>query len=197
MHAPMVIPLPIYTVSQVLEVNVHGISRDLYNISVRRRWHSEQLRYSFHERYSLAHFNSAQRYITYLFEESFEMAKKIAETKGKSKTKAEFKGFANVELTIEEKAEMKEWIRDLDAVHLEIDEMSASGYKITFARSEAMGSYQATAFCTDTNSPNAGYILSAFAPHWLDALACLAYKHAVKCEGVWPSKDDSVGDLWG
>lgn len=125
------------------------------------------------------------------------MAKKIAESKGKTKKKAEFKGFANVELSVDEKAEMKEWIKDLDAVHVEIDELAARGYKLGFVKSEAMGSYQATAFCQDENDVNAGYILSAFAPHWLDALACLAYKHAIKCEGVWPNKDEGTGDLWG
>jgi len=138
-----------------------------------------------------------QRHLQWLFEGSYEMAAKIAKSKGKEKGKAEFKGFANVELSIDQKAEMKEWIRDLDAVHVELDEMAASGYKMTFQKSEATGGYQATAFCMDKDNVNAGFILSAFAPHWLDALACLAFKHAVVCEGVWPNKDDGGGDLWG
>lgn len=128
---------------------------------------------------------------------SWEMAKKAAEARGKEKKKAEFKGFCNIELTLEEKAEMKEWIRSQEDVAVELDELAASGYKLTVQRSEAMGSYQATAFCTDNELANAGYILSAFAPHWWDALACLAYKHAVKCEGIWPLKDEGNGDLWG
>lgn len=129
---------------------------------------------------------------------AWEMAKKIAVANGKDpKKKAEFKGFANVELSIDQKSEMKEWIGRNEEVMVELDEMTASGYKMGFQRSEATGGYQATAFCQDPSSPNAGYILSAFAPHWFDALACLAFKHAIICEGVWPNKDDSRGDLWG
>lgn len=139
----------------------------------------------------------AERTLPRLAELSFLMAKKVAATKGKEKKKAEFKGFANVELNAEEKAEMREWIRDPEKVSVELDEMAASGYKCTFMRSEVTGGYQATAFCIDNESPNAGYILSAFAPHWYDALCCLAYKHAVKCEGVWPVDENAPADTWG
>lgn len=173
------------------------LCRQLHTISERRKYHTSHLRFWMNFRYEIAAQGICQRMLFYMTEGSYEMAKKIAEFKGKDKAKAEFKGFANVELTIDQKAEMKEWIRDLDAVHVEIDEMSASGYKLTFQKSEATGAYQATAFCMDKNSVNAGFILSAFAPHWLDALACLAYKHAIVCEGVWPSKDEGTGDLWG
>jgi len=137
-------------------------------------------------------------YLTMMEGLAWEMAKKIAEAKGKTpKKKAEFKGFANVELTMEQKTEMKEWIARNDDVMVELDEMAASGYKMGYQKSEATGGYQATAFCQDPESVNAGFILSAFAPHWYDALACLAYKHAVVCDGVWPEKDDGRGDLWG
>lgn len=125
------------------------------------------------------------------------MAKKVATAKGKEVKKAEFKGFANIELTLEQKGEMREWIRDVEAVQVELDEMLASLYKVTVMKSEATGGYQATAFCTDAGSANAGYILSAFAPHWYDAMACLAFKHAVVCEGVWPIGDGEGKDVWG
>lgn len=124
------------------------------------------------------------------------MARKIAEDKKKEKKRAEFRGFANVELSLEEKSEGKAWIQDNEAVTVEIDEMMASGYKVTVVKSEATGGYQATAFCSDDKSPNAGYILSAFAPSWYDALCMLTYKHAIVCEGVWPVGE--VGrDVWG
>lgn len=132
-----------------------------------------------------------------IFERTFEMAKKIAAAKGKEKKKAEFAGFANVELTVEEKAEAKAWIQDVEKVQVEIDEMAASLYKISFFKSEATGGYQATAFCADNESVNAGYILSSFAPHWWDAIAMLAYKHAIRCEGVWPVDNERGADVWG
>lgn len=132
-----------------------------------------------------------------IFERTFEMAKRIQESKGKERKKADFAGFANVELTLEEKAEAKQWIQELEKVNIELDEMLASHYKISVFKSEATGGYQATAFCADSQSPNSGYILSAFAPYWFDAMAMLAYKHAIKCETVWPLKDEGRGDLWG
>lgn len=143
---------------------------------------------------ALALFNRA---VTNIHERTFEMAKKIAESKGKEKKKAEFRGFANVELSLEEKAEAKQWVQEVDKVQVELDEMLASKYKVSVFHSEATGGYQATAYCADNESPNAGYILSSFAPHWFDAMAMLAYKHAVKCEGVWPTDKDDRGDLWG
>lgn len=171
--------------------------KELFALSERRRRHSAEMRKWMNEKYDMSTYGLIQRTLTWMTEESWEMAKKIADSRGKDKGKADFRGFANVELTIDQKAEMKEWIRDLDAVHVELDEMAASGYKMTFQKSEATGAYQATAFCMDKASPNAGFILAAFAPHWLDALSCLAYKHAIVCEGVWPSKDEGTGDLWG
>lgn len=125
------------------------------------------------------------------------MAKKISAAKGKERKKAEFKGFANVELSLEQKAEMREWIRNVDEVQVELDEMFASLYKMSVVKSEVTGGYQATAFCQDDSSPNAGYILSSFAPHWWDAMACLAYKHAIVCEGVWPVTEGEGKDVWG
>lgn len=132
-----------------------------------------------------------------IHEEAFEMAKKIAEAKGKKKEKAEFKGFANIELNSDEKSEMREWILRVEDVQVELDEILSSYYKMTVTRSDATGGYQASLFCTDTQSPNAGYILSAFAPSWFDAVACLAYKHAIKCEGVWDVDAAKAADAWG
>lgn len=125
------------------------------------------------------------------------MAKKITESKKNDYKKAEFKGFANVELSLEEKAEMREYIRDMDEVYLEIENAVAEGYKFTFMKSEATGGYQATMFASDGKLVNAGYILSAFAPHWLDAMSCLIYKHVVKCEKVWPTDKGKPADVWG
>lgn len=125
------------------------------------------------------------------------MAKKINKDNGKGTPKAEFKGFVNYELTTEQKGEMREWLRNVEEVTVELDELLASLYKVTVMKSVATGGYQATAFCTDVKSPNAGYILSAFAPHWYDAMGCLAYKHAICLEGVWPIGDEGTSDVWG
>jgi hypothetical protein len=142
-------------------------------------------------------YSLAQHSLYHICDRTHQMKKKIAETKKKTVKKADFVGFANVELSVEQKAEMKEWIRDLEAVQVELDEMAASSYKMSFNKSEATGGYQATAFCNDADSPNAGMILSAFAPHWFDALSCLAYKHAIACEGIWPQKGDEPREVWG
>lgn len=135
--------------------------------------------------------------VTKIHEGTWEMAKRVKEANKKEMKKAEFRGFANVELNAEEKAEMRQWILETEAVQVELDEMLASLYKVSVQKSEALGSYQATAFCMDGKSVNAGLILSAYAPHWWDAIACLAYKHAVKCEGVWDTDADKEPDAWG
>lgn len=125
------------------------------------------------------------------------MARTIAKSKEKELKKAEFKGFVNYELSAEDKTAMREWIREVEEVTVELDEMLASLYKVTVNKHPATGGYQATAFCADTKSPNAGLILSAFAPHWYDAMACLAFKHAVVLEKIWPTSDDERQDVWG
>jgi predicted TIM-barrel fold metal-dependent hydrolase len=142
-------------------------------------------------------FFNFNKWLSFIHEETLVMAKNVKQANKKELKKAEFAGFANVELNAEEKAEMRQWILETEIVQVELDEMLASLYKLSVQKSEALGSYQATAFCTDAKSPNAGLILSAYAPHWWDAMACLAYKHAVKCEGIWGKDADNEPDAWG
>lgn len=125
------------------------------------------------------------------------MAAKIKEQKKKEVKKVEFKGFVNYDLTSEQKDEMRVWIRDLEKTQVELDEMLASQYHIKVFKNIGLGAYQATAFCANSEDVNAGYILQAFAPHWFDALCCLAYKHAVVLEAVWPLDHEVEKDVWG
>jgi len=173
------------------------MSRELYNLSVEYKECLADIRQMLHarHRYTLPYvvnipFNSIQN-----VRET--MVKKISESKKIEYKKAEFKGFANIELDSEEKGEMREYIKDTEEIQLEIENAVAEGYKFTFQKSEATGGYQATMFCTDAKNPNGGYILSAFAPHWFDAIACLMFKHIVKCEKVWPLDNSQKGDVWG
>jgi hypothetical protein len=125
------------------------------------------------------------------------MAKKIQESKGKEFKKAEWKGYVNFELNSEQKESMRVWIRDLEATQVELDEMLASHYELKVFKNAALGCYQATCFCADPKNENAGYLLQAFAPHWFDALCCIAYKHAIVLEGVWPKGHEVERDTWG
>lgn len=127
------------------------------------------------------------------------LRRNIMASKKVSSEKAEFKGFANVELTIEQKDAMRVWIREEEEVALAIENLIASGHKITVVHNEANGAYQASAFCTYLKSKNAGMILSAFAPHWYDAIACLCFKHYVVCNGgIWkPDTPQDASDLFG
>lgn len=172
---------------------VSDLASDAGKIADARRWMyvAIALRHQISAKFE---FNKWSNYIS---ERTWEMAKNIKKANGKELKKAEFVGFANVELNPEEKAEMREWIKDVEAVQVELDEMLASLYKVSVVKSEALGSYQASAFAQDSKSVNAGLIMSAYAPHWWDAIACLAYKHAVKCEGVWQADGDKEVDAWG
>lgn len=158
--------------------------------------HRERLEYAITYRHEAPSFSIAQRAIQNISEETIGMARKIREEKGKKSEKVEFRGFANVELSNETKLEAKEWMRNLEDVQVEIDDFFAKQYKIGIMKSEQTGGYQATAFCQNADEPNAGYILSAYAPTWYDALCLLTYKHAIYCEGVWPVGEISK-DIWG
>lgn len=169
------------------------LASSVERIAAKRKW----LQVVIVIRHRAEAFYNFNKLIKEIHEETWEMAKNVKAANKKELKKAEFVGFANVELNADEKAEMRQWILETEQVQVELDEMLASLYKVSVQKSEALGSYQATAFCMDAKSPNAGLILSAYAPHWWDAMACLAYKHAVKCEGIWEVDADSEPDAWG
>lgn len=172
---------------------IPDLASDAQKIDAARKWMKVSIE-GRHRHWSRVEFLKWTREI---HERTWEMAKNIKKANKKELKKAEFKGFVNIELNTDEKAEMREWIKDTEAVQIEIDEILASHYKLSVAKSEATGSYIASAFCQDGGSVNAGLLMTAHAPHWWDAIACLAYKHAIKCEGVWDTGSEAEADLWG
>lgn len=124
------------------------------------------------------------------------MAKSKKEA-GKAYEKPKFKGYINAEIPSERKHDVKVWIREQEVVALEIDELASSLYRISFGVMQGTNSYQASATCNDPDSPNAGYVLSAQASNWYDAIAVLCWKHRELLQTDWtqqlsPGDDDDI-----
>lgn len=100
--------------------------------------------------------------------------------------KVEFKGFANLEVPEEAKEDVKRYLKENKLCLEYIETLILDGHKVSVGVNEKNGAIQATAFCTYSKSPNAGFILSAFAGNWYDAVAVLAWKHVVLSgRGKW------------
>lgn len=159
--------------------------------------HRKLLRICMVERHRSDSFLNVNHHLYHIQQRTEEMAKTIKQSNKKEVKKVEFKGFVNYDLNSEQKDAMRVWIRDLEATQVELDEMLAGQYQVKVFKNTGLGAYQATAFCANPEDVNAGLILQAFAPHWFDALCCLAYKHAIVLEAVWPQAGDIEKDTWG
>lgn len=140
-------------------------------------------------RVSTAHANSR---LENLYDWTVRMATKIKQMNGKKAEKPKFIGFFNCEIESERKDECKVFIRNEEEVGLLIEQAIASSYKISLAVNEQNGSIQASMTCNDPKSKNAGLSMSAYAPHWYNALAVLVWKHFIYLGGVWEKPE--IGD---
>jgi len=129
-----------------------------------------------------------------VYDWSWRMATKIKQANKKEKKKAEFRGFFNVELNAEQKAEAKVYIRNDENVAIEIENALASGYKITVSKDGRTDGYQASLQCNDAESENAGLCMSAYANHWYSALGVLMFKHNVVLNKHWEQYEASPED---
>lgn len=115
----------------------------------------------------------------------------------KSEGNPDFKGFVNYVLSAEDKAGYGEWdIHDHD-LFLLVAGAEQSGYKLSCSFNAKNDTFSATFMCVDAQSPNAGFILSAFAPDWYNALRVLIYKHDVVLGGKWDTAVQVKSDNWG
>jgi hypothetical protein len=122
------------------------------------------------------------------------MANKIKKDNKKELVKPDFRGFVNVEIPSELKQDCKSWIREDEIVALEIEEAIASLYKINLTKNVQNDSIIASMQCNDADSPNAGWVLSAHAAHWYDALAVLVWKHRVLLNTNWKAFEEKAAD---
>lgn len=112
---------------------------------------------------------------------------KMAVPKKSNKTddKPDFKGFINIDIPQDRKIECRKFIQQQEECTLLVEQAIASGYKLSMTKNNKTDSHIASMQCNDAKSKNAGYVLSAHASHWYDALAVLMWKHFIFLEQNW------------
>lgn len=106
--------------------------------------------------------------------------------------RADWKGFAEVRLTLEQDADFETWDLTFDDVLTLIGDNVASGYKLSTAWNEQNETFIASLTGGKNSGGNNGYTLSSFASTWSEAIALLAYKHNVVTEGNWTSSVSAI-----
>lgn len=171
------------------DIRLNDLSRE---VAHRRKG----LRVALQERHKTS-LGQAQVRLSNLYDWTARMARKIKQENGKQLVKPDFRGFFNTEIPLERKGECKAFIREDEQVAVLIEEAVAALYKISFSRNEKNDSIVAAMQCNDSNSPNAGLVMSAHAAHWYDAVAVLVWKHFVLLEQKWKEPDLAPDDDFG
>lgn len=117
--------------------------------------------------------------------------------KANANDKKEFKGFVNYLLSVDDKNAFKEWEVDAADLLLLVAGDVSEGYKMGVSYNPQNSTFVATYMCNSDDSPNAGYMLSAFAPDWFNAVKSLVFKHQHVLGCIWPVGKAAERDSWG
>ena len=133
-----------------------------------------------------------------IWEDNVIMAKKAAsiETPKKSEP-VPFKGFVNYTLTEDDKLNFGSWDVDDHDLWIILVTCIQAGYKFSCSYNAQNDTFVACLHCNDKGSPNAGFLLSSFAPEWYLAVKSLLYKHEVVLEGNWQTEEVQKQAKWG
>jgi len=116
---------------------------------------------------------------------------------GKKDDNFTFKGFININMSVEQKNTFRAW----DADTSEIDDMLATvlhqGYKLSAAYDNHNSAFVVSMTCKQAKLPNYGYTMSARAGDLKSAEALLMYKHFFLVGEVWESYSPTEDDLLG
>lgn len=109
-----------------------------------------------------------------------------------------WKGFLNHRLSPEHREMFGAWDFDGDDVWLFISQANTEGYRFSTSYNTQNSTYNAILQCTDADSPNYGYSLSAYAQEWYTAVRLVLFKHIVVFQYVWDTqKATNPSDNWG
>lgn len=118
--------------------------------------------------------------------EHISMARQAAKTKGQGNhDKAEWAGFANIDLSAEDKAAIRGGILDGDSILEIIADMLGTGHKLTLSYDPQRDTVTGAVTGVYKNCKNAGLTFTSFARSVTDVLAVIAYKHDVVAKGDW------------
>lgn len=99
--------------------------------------------------------------------------------------KADWIGYANIDLSAEDKQAVKGGILDGESVLDIIGDMLGTGHKVALSYDPEKDTISIAATGIYAHCKNAGLTLTCFARNITDALTVLAYKHDVVSKGDW------------
>lgn len=111
----------------------------------------------------------------------------------------EFKGFANIPLTDDDKVRVKAEYESGIPTESYIEWLLDRNFKVTIRMQDENNSCCVTAMPLLTDDVNAGYALSGYGPDLRGAAISVMYKHREKAlEGSWSDfTDNKKKDAWG
>lgn len=104
-----------------------------------------------------------------------------------------WKGFVNLDLDDRQRNEARGMIADPERVWDNIFQLVFSGYKMTLSYDANRSAFNLSMTCRVAGDANEGYTLSGRGGSEIAAAASFWYKHAVACEGRWPTGQSSGG----
>lgn len=118
--------------------------------------------------------------------EYINMARHAAKNKGQGDNgKAEWTGFANIDLSADDKAAIRGGLLDGDSVLEIISDMLGTGHKLTLSYDPQRDTVTGAVTGVYKNCQNAGLTCTSFARSVTDVLTVIAYKHEVVAKGNW------------
>lgn len=102
-----------------------------------------------------------------------------------SKPKVEFKGYLNVNLTVEQDKQFDEWFPLQNIQISDIGILCNNGYKFALCWDNFHNGVVASLYANEPKQERAGWILTAWAESAEVAIGMLFYKHYVVCEEEW------------
>lgn len=114
----------------------------------------------------------------------------MASKKMSKPTRAEWKGFHNVNLTKADEEAFLAWdVGDIN-VYAWLGHLVDNGYKVSFDYDPYNQGHRASLYCTQAKMAWAGYTLTAWADSPELAFKLLLFKHDVMCKGEWDVAPD-------
>jgi hypothetical protein len=109
----------------------------------------------------------------------------VARNKKQSRPRIEFKGYIDCILSKEQKDDWKSRVYSDTEILDAFERLEDSGYRLGCSWDEYNECYSATLSPTDSNDPNAGYILTGRGRDARGAASQLLYKHLIVLDGDW------------
>ena len=116
----------------------------------------------------------------------------------KGKEKVKWQGYVNYDLNDNIKSGIQTWLEGNPNVDDMVHRVTEDGYDLKVRYDDYSQCMSAQLYCTDANSPNAGWCLSVRASDWVSAMWRVLYLHFIAFEGVWidPTNTGWNDDQW-